>query len=68
MHWKNEFDKSGTGTKVNVEITFSSVADLEKIVEMGFKEGFSMGHNNLGELLAIVNLSSASLVCNAPAE
>jgi len=27
-------------------------ADLEKIIEMGFKEGFAAAHNNLDELLA----------------
>jgi len=52
MHWKNEFSKTETGTKVSVEITFQSEADLEKIVEMGFKEGFTMAHGNLDELLA----------------
>ena len=52
MHWKNEFSKMETGTKVTVEITFESEADLDKIVEMGFKEGFTMAHNNLDELLA----------------
>lgn len=52
MKWKNEFAATATGTKVTVEITFSSEADLEKIIEMGFKEGFTAAHNNLDELLA----------------
>src|ERR1043165_154225 len=52
MHWKNEFSETSTGTKVRVEITFASEADLEKIIEMGFKEGFAMAHGNLDELLA----------------
>jgi uncharacterized protein YndB with AHSA1/START domain len=52
MHWKNEFSKTDTGTKVTVEITFASESDLEKIIEMGFKEGFTMAHSNLDELLA----------------
>jgi uncharacterized protein YndB with AHSA1/START domain len=52
MNWKVEFSKSGSGTKVEVEITFASEADLEKIVEMGFKEGFAAAHNNLDELLS----------------
>ena len=52
MQWKNEFSKTETGTKVTVEITFSTEADLEKIIEMGFKEGFTAAHNNLDELLA----------------
>jgi uncharacterized protein YndB with AHSA1/START domain len=52
MHWRSEFSRSGSGTKVEVEITFSSEADMEKIIEMGFKEGFAAAHNNLDELLA----------------
>jgi uncharacterized protein YndB with AHSA1/START domain len=52
MQWKNEFIKTETGTKVAIEITFQSDADLEKIIEMGFKEGFTMAHGNLDELLA----------------
>ena len=52
MHWKNVFSETGSGTKVEVEITFQSEADLEKIVEMGFKEGFTAAHSNLDELLA----------------
>jgi uncharacterized protein YndB with AHSA1/START domain len=52
MHWKVVFDKAASGTKVDVEITFTSVEDLEKIIEMGFKEGFAAAHNNLDELLA----------------
>ena len=30
----------------------TSVEDLEKLVKMGFKEGFTMAHGNLDELLA----------------
>jgi|SRR5882672_9629436 len=52
MHWKAEFSKGGEGTKVEIEISFASEADLEKIVEMGFKEGFASAHNNLDQLLA----------------
>jgi uncharacterized protein YndB with AHSA1/START domain len=52
MYWRTEFSKSGVGTKVKVEITFASEADLEKIIEMGFKEGFTAAHSNLDELLA----------------
>jgi uncharacterized protein YndB with AHSA1/START domain len=52
MHWKVQFSKAGDGTKVNIELTFSSEAELEKIIEMGFKEGFAAAHTNLDELLA----------------
>ena len=52
MQWRSGFSPAGNGTKVEVEISFDSVEDLEKIIEMGFKEGFAAAHNNLDELLA----------------
>lgn len=52
MHWLVQFHQSGNGTKVEVEITFPSEADMEKIIEMGFQEGFAAAHTNLDELLA----------------
>ena len=51
MHWEVLFSETSSGTKVNVEITFDSKADMEKIIEMGFKDGFSSAHSNLDELL-----------------
>lgn len=52
MEWYVDFSKSGNGTKVVVTITFASEAAMNTIVEMGFKEGFRMAHENLDELLA----------------
>ncbi len=51
MHWKSEFRPTDTGTRVEVEITFATEADMEKIIEMGFEAGFTMAHGNLDELL-----------------
>lgn len=52
MHWESIFTASGTGTKVNVVMTYNSKEDMERIISMGFKEGFAMAHSNLDELLA----------------
>jgi uncharacterized protein YndB with AHSA1/START domain len=52
MDWKVSFSKLDGRTKVDVEITFASEGDMDKIVEMGFKEGFAAAHTNLDELLA----------------
>ena len=52
MHWNVSFGETETGTKVKVELTFESAADMEKIIEMGFQEGFTAAHGNLDELLA----------------
>ena len=52
MKWKVAFNKAGDITKVDIDIIFASEADLEKIMEMGFKEGFAAAHQNLDEILA----------------
>jgi uncharacterized protein YndB with AHSA1/START domain len=52
MQWYVQFDPTATGTKVDVELTFDSIEDLQKITEMGFEEGFAMAHENLDALLA----------------
>lgn len=52
MRWLVRFIGEGETTRVEVEISFNSKEDMEKIVEMGFKEGFSAAHGNLDELLA----------------
>lgn len=51
MHWNNEFKQNNGQTQVSIEITFENKEDIQKIVEMGFKEGFSAGLENLDELL-----------------
>ena len=50
MYWKNEFLATPTGTKVVVEITFANTAELEKILQMGFQEGFTAALGNLDDL------------------
>ena len=52
MDWLVQFSPVGDRTRVDVVITFKSEEDMNKIVEMGFKEGFSAAHTNLDELLA----------------
>jgi uncharacterized protein YndB with AHSA1/START domain len=51
MFWTNEFSQTDTGTRVDIEVRFDSEADLQKIVEMGFEEGFTAALGNLDELL-----------------
>lgn len=51
MEWENHFQPSPNGTRVEVQIQFASEADLLKIAEMGFQEGFTMAHENLDRLL-----------------
>ena len=51
MHWDTQFASTGSGTKVTVLVSFTSDEQMEKIVAMGFKEGFAMAHDQLEELL-----------------
>jgi uncharacterized protein YndB with AHSA1/START domain len=51
-HWDVSFSSASGGTRVTVVMTFASEEDLNKTVEMGFKEGFTAAHGNLDELLA----------------
>ena len=55
MHWNCYFSPSAIGTKVSIDINFKSEEDMEKIIEMGFKEGFTAAHANLDEVLSKVS-------------
>ncbi len=50
--WDNRFEGSDGRTTVHVSLTFVSADDMKRIVEMGFKQGFTMGLNQLERLLA----------------
>jgi PhnB protein len=50
--WENSFSVKDEGTIVNILLSFDSLADLEKIIAMGFKEGFSAGLENLDQYIA----------------
>jgi uncharacterized protein YndB with AHSA1/START domain len=52
MHWFNQFKADGDHTVVEASISFDKEADMQAIITMGFEGGFSMGLNNLEELLA----------------
>ena len=49
--WKVDFKASGDSTVVLVEIKHEDLADLEKIIEMGFKEGFTSALQGLTDIL-----------------
>ena len=51
-HWNTQFFADGNGTRVEAELSFDKLADLEQLVAMGFEQGFTMGLNQLEELLA----------------
>jgi len=49
--WTNTFKEQSGSTIVNIEIVYKGLEDLEKMIEMGFKEGFTAGLENLDALL-----------------
>jgi len=51
-NWHNRFENKGASTVVHIEIRFENLKDLEGIIEMGFKEGFTAGLENLDQYLA----------------
>lgn len=45
--WTNEFNEQEEKTLVTITAKYDSLTDLEKIIGMGFKEGFTMAMENL---------------------
>jgi uncharacterized protein YndB with AHSA1/START domain len=56
--WNYTFGEQDGKTKVSIVIYNESLARLEKMIEMGFTEGFKMSMNNLENLLAGLSKSS----------
>lgn len=50
--WNNEFNGDGARTHVHVTLTFVTAEDMKRLVEMGFKQGFSAGLDQLDALLS----------------
>jgi uncharacterized protein YndB with AHSA1/START domain len=50
--WNNDFIDKGDRTIVEIQIKHKQLADLEMMLQMGFKEGFTMTLNSLDELFA----------------
>lgn len=55
--WDYTFSEQNGKTTVRITIYNESLARLEKMIEMGFKEGFKMSLTNLDNLLASQNQS-----------
>lgn len=51
MSWQNIFSEADSKTTVNITVSVASWETLEKILQMGFQEGFSMGLSQLDSLL-----------------
>jgi uncharacterized protein YndB with AHSA1/START domain len=53
--WDMNFSEQNGITKVSISIYNESLARLEKMIEMGFKEGYTMTLKSLEELLATLS-------------
>ena len=53
--WDINFSEQNGKTKVSISIYNESLARLEKMIEMGFKEGYAMSMKNLEELLTTLS-------------
>jgi uncharacterized protein YndB with AHSA1/START domain len=49
--WEYKFIDQGETTKVHITIYNESLARMEKMIEMGFKEGYAVSMKNLEDLL-----------------
>lgn len=49
--WTNSFESNGKTTIVNIVAQYHSLEDLERVIQMGFKEGFTMAMENLDQYL-----------------
>jgi uncharacterized protein YndB with AHSA1/START domain len=53
--WSLTFSEQNGTTKVSISIYNDSLERMEKMIEMGFKEGFTMTLNSLEELLTTLS-------------
>lgn len=49
--WENLFVENKKATSVRIDISFDKLSDLEKMIEMGFEEGFRSALRNLDGIL-----------------
>lgn len=49
--WTNTFTEFNNKTLVSIVATYESLDDLEKVIQMGFKEGFTMALENLDQYI-----------------
>lgn len=65
VRWANRFDPEAETTIVRIQLQFDSPNDLEQILQMGFREGFTMGLDNLERYLAAQKNAHAKITVQA---
>jgi uncharacterized glyoxalase superfamily protein PhnB/uncharacterized protein YndB with AHSA1/START domain len=52
VKWENNFTAEQNETRVNIQLQFETFEDLDSIIKMGFKEGFTAGLENLDQYIS----------------
>jgi len=52
VNWSSSFTENENTTLVTIDLIFDTLEDLESIIKMGFKEGFTAGLENLDQYIA----------------
>lgn len=52
VKWENNFKSNLNKTTVKIQLQFEKLEDLETIIQMGFKEGFTAGLENLDDYIS----------------
>lgn len=53
VHWTVNFEGNSSTTRVHIEIAYKDLTDLDKYIELGFREGFTAALENLDEIFEI---------------
>jgi PhnB protein len=51
-NWETRFSRDNDDTLVNITLSFEKVEHIEQMIQMGFKEGFTEGLNQLDAWLS----------------
>ena len=54
-YWTNDFTATSNGTKVNTTIVYRTEEDVQRILDMGMKEGITMAFNQLDDVFKKVS-------------
>jgi PhnB protein len=60
--WTNVFTENNNTTTVAIVVSYDKLSDLEAIIEMGFKEGFTAALENLDNWLSLNAKKNTSAV------
>ena len=64
--WNATFNSNEETTTVDILLTYEKLEDLEQIIALGFREGFTMALGNLDELLASLDTLASRALGNHP--